>query len=163
MDGGGKDGKDAGWDDRMKGGLTRLIFLPDRKTFILLESPLPPEALVEAVLRGQWQPPAAYATKGRRAFHATQQGQVVVTPDEEGLPVIQPPDLSARQREVLQCLAEGLTNKQIAMRLGMSQRTVFNHQLALKHSLQVNTLAQAAAVGTMLGLCQPVASDKGNV
>jgi len=142
--------------------MTRLIFLPDRKTFILLESPLPPEELAEAVLRGQWQPPAAYAAKGRQAFHVTQQGQVVVvTPDDEGLPVIQPPDLSRRQCEVLQCLAEGLTNQQTAMRLGMSQRTVFNHQLALKHILQVNTLAQAAALGTMLGLCQPVSSVQG--
>ncbi|MDX9864595.1 MAG: LuxR C-terminal-related transcriptional regulator [Anaerolineaceae bacterium] len=142
--------------------MTRLIFLPDRKTFILLESPLPPEALTEAVLRGEWQPPSSYGAAGKRAFQATQQGQVVVvTPDEEGLPVISPPDLSRRQCEVLQCLAEGLTNKQIARRLGMSERTVFNHQLALKHSLQVNTLAQAAAVGTMLGLCQPVAGDKG--
>ncbi len=142
----------------MKGGVTRLIFLPDRKTFILLESPLAPEALAETVVRGQWQPPAAYAAPGRRAFHVTQQGQVVViTPDDEGLPVIQPPDLTRRQREVLQCLVEGLTNQQTAMRLGMSQRTVFNHQLALKQCLQVNTLAQAAAVGTMLGLCQPIA------
>ena len=142
----------------MKGGMTRLVFLPDRRTFILLESPLPPEELARAVLRGQWQPPASCRSAGKRAFHVSQQGQVVVvTPDEEGLPEILPPDLSRRQREVLQCLAEGLTNKQIARRLGMSPRTVFNHQLALKHSLQVNTLAQAAAVGTMLGLCQPVA------
>ena len=97
----------------MKGGMTRLIFLPDRKTFILLESPLPPEELAEAVVRGHWQPPAAYAAAGRGAFHVSQQGQVVVvTPDEEGLPVIPPPDLTRRQREVLQCLAEGLTNQQ---------------------------------------------------
>lgn len=152
-----KDGKDAGWGVSM----TRLIFLPDRKTFILLESPLAAEELAEAVVRGQWRPPAAYAAGGKRTFHVTRQGQVVVvTPDEQGLPMIPPPDLSERQREVLQCLAEGLTNKQIAMRLGMSQRTVFNHQLALKQSLQVNTLAQAAAVGTMLGLCQPVSSEE---
>jgi DNA-binding NarL/FixJ family response regulator len=146
----------------MKGGMTRLVFLPDRKTFIILESPLPPDELARAVLRGQWQPPASWAAQGKQTFHVTQQGQVVVvTPDEEGLPVIQPPDLSQRQREVLQCLVEGLTNKQIARRLGMSPRTVFNHQLALKQSLQVNTLAQAAAVGTMLGLCQPVSCERG--
>ena len=91
----------------MKGGMTRLIFLPDRKTFILLKSLLPPEELAEAVVRGHWQPPAAYAAAGRRAFHVTQQGQVVVTPDEEGLPVIPPPDLTRRQREVLQPLFMG--------------------------------------------------------
>ena len=144
--------------------MTRLIFLPDKKTFILLESPLTPDELAKAVLSGQWQPPAPWVAQNKRVFRAAQQGQVVVvTPDEEGLPVIQPPDLSLRQREVLQCLAEGLTNQQTAMRLGMSQRTVFNHQLALKHRLQVNTLAQAAAVGTMWGLCQPVTGEEGNV
>ena len=45
----------------------------------------------------------------------------------------------------------------------MSQRTVFNHQMALKQSLGVHTLAQAAAVGTMMGLCQPVASEDRNL
>ena len=89
--------------------MTRLIFLPDKKTFILLESPLTPDELAKAVLSGQWQPPAPWVAQNKRVFRAAQQGQVVVvTPDEEGLPVIQPPDLSLRQREVLQCLAEGV-------------------------------------------------------
>jgi len=41
----------------MKGGVTQLVFLPDRKTFILLESALAPEELARAVLHGRWQPP----------------------------------------------------------------------------------------------------------
>ncbi|MCD4671313.1 MAG: LuxR C-terminal-related transcriptional regulator [Anaerolineaceae bacterium] len=149
----------------MKGEMTRLVFLPDRKTFILLESPLPPEELAAAVLRGQWQPPIPYGVEGQRSFHVTQQGQVVVvTVDEDSLPAMRPSAaLSPRQLEVLQCLVEGLNNKQIARRLGMSERTVFNHQAALKHSLRVNTLAQAAAVGTMLGLCQPTSCERGEV
>jgi len=146
----------------MKGGVTQLVFLPDRKTFILLESALAPEELARAVLHGRWQPPAPYPAA---AFHVTQQGDVVVVSvDEEHLPSVPPaPRLTRRQREVLQCLAEGLTNKQIARQLGMSQRTVFNHQMALKRLLRVNTLAQAAAVGTMMGLCQPVASEEGSL
>jgi DNA-binding CsgD family transcriptional regulator len=71
--------------------------------------------------------------------------------------------LTRRQREVLQGLAEELTNKQIAQRLGMSQRIVFNHWAVLKQLLHVNTLAQAAAVGRMIGLCQPVSSEEGNL
>lgn len=141
---------------------TRLIFIPDRKTFILLESPLPPEELTAAVLGGHWRPPGPYAGAAGRKFHVSQQGEVVViTLDEKSLPSLPAgADLSRRQLAVLQCLAQGLTNKQIAKRLGMSERTVFNHQTAIKESLQVQTLAQAAAVGTMLGLCQPLASDE---
>ena len=139
---------------------TRLIFIPDCKTFILLESPLPPEELIAAVLRGHWQPPAPYAGVKGRKFHVSQQGEVVViTLDEKSMPSFPAgADLSVRQLAVLQCLAQGMTNKQIARQLGMSERTVFNHQTALKESLGVSTLAQAAAVGTMLGLCQPLAS-----
>lgn len=142
---------------------TRLIFIPDRKTFVLLESPLPAEELAAAVVRGHWQPPNPYAGSMGRKFHVSQQGGVVVITCDERMPSLPTgPDLSPRQLEVLQCLAEGLTNKQIARRLGMSERTVFNHQAALKESLGVSTLAQAAAVGTMLGLCQPVASGEEN-
>jgi two-component system response regulator FixJ len=37
-------------------------------------------------------------------------------------------ELSARQREVMDLVAEGLSNKQIAWRLGISQRTVENYR-----------------------------------
>ena len=144
---------------------TRLIFIPDSRTFILLESPLPAEDLTAAVLGGHWRPPGPYAGAAGRKFHVSQQGEVVmVTMDERSMPSLPAgADLSARQLAVLQCLAQGMTNKQIARQLGMSERTVFNHQTALKESLGVSTLAQAAAVGTMLGLCQPLASgEEGN-
>lgn len=139
--------------------MTRLIFIPDRQTFILLESPLSPPELVMAVVRGHWQPPAPYGNAGPLPLEVSEQGQVVIVTLKEE-PVHAPEiSLTPRQQEVLQCLAEGLTNKQISQRLGMSARTLFNHQTSLKESLHVNTLAQAAALGAVLGLCQPKSGD----
>jgi DNA-binding NarL/FixJ family response regulator len=46
--------------------------------------------------------------------------------------------LTERQREVLQLVAEGRTNAEIAARLGISQRTVENHRTALMQRLRLN-------------------------
>jgi DNA-binding CsgD family transcriptional regulator len=56
-----------------------------------------------------------------------------------------PLGLTARERTVLNLLAEGLSNRQIAGRLHRSERTVENHVAALLAKLNVETRAQAAA------------------
>jgi DNA-binding NarL/FixJ family response regulator len=53
-------------------------------------------------------------------------------------------NLTAREREVLDLLAEGLGNKQIARRLGISLKTVQNHVSHLVDKLQVADRTQAA-------------------
>ncbi len=53
-------------------------------------------------------------------------------------------DLSAREREVLDLLALGLTNKQIARRLGIAERTVKAHLTSVFHQLGVTDRTQAA-------------------
>lgn len=50
--------------------------------------------------------------------------------------------LTARQREVLQLLAEGKTMKQIAMLLGISPRTVESHKYEMMEVLGVTTSAE---------------------
>lgn len=50
-------------------------------------------------------------------------------------------NLSPREREVLDALAAGLANKQIADRFGISIRTVEQHRANLKKKLQARTLA----------------------
>jgi ATP/maltotriose-dependent transcriptional regulator MalT len=60
--------------------------------------------------------------------------------------------LTNREREVLTLLADGLGNKQIAARLGISTNTVKTHLELLFEKLGVSTRAQAVAAGVRLGL-----------
>jgi DNA-binding NarL/FixJ family response regulator len=56
--------------------------------------------------------------------------------------------LTAREREVLDSIAEGLSNKAIAERLYLSHRTVGVHVSNVLRKLEVNSRGQAAAVVT---------------
>jgi DNA-binding NarL/FixJ family response regulator len=56
----------------------------------------------------------------------------------------QPPDLTAREREVLSCLAAGMSNKQVARSLGISIRTVTVHVSNLLRKTQSASRTEAA-------------------
>ena len=60
--------------------------------------------------------------------------------------------LTAREREVLQLLADGLGNKQIAARLGISTSTVKTHLEELFDRLDVASRAEAVAAEVRRGL-----------
>ena len=63
-----------------------------------------------------------------------------------------PTVLSNREREILALLADGLVNKQIAARLGISANTVKTHLELLFDKLGVTTRAEAVATGVRRGL-----------
>ncbi len=52
--------------------------------------------------------------------------------------------LSDREMEILELIARGMTNKQIALRLGISHQTVKNHMTSILRKLAVNDRTQAA-------------------
>jgi two-component system response regulator DevR len=54
--------------------------------------------------------------------------------------------LSSQERRVLALVAEGLTNKQVGEKLGLSENTVKNYLVNVFEKLQVKRRAQAAAV-----------------
>ena len=60
--------------------------------------------------------------------------------------------LTARQREVLELLCEGLQNKQIARRLNIASATVKIHVANILRALNVSSRLQAAVVAMSLGL-----------
>ncbi len=64
--------------------------------------------------------------------------------------------LTARQREVLQLMAEGHSNKDIATRLGLSLRTVESHRADLMERLGVHNLPNLVLIALRSGLiCTP--------
>ena len=60
--------------------------------------------------------------------------------------------LTPREKEVLQLMAEGLANKQIAMRLSISEHTVKFHLSSLYGKLGVASRTEAVKRGLWLGL-----------
>ncbi|QKR99314.1 LuxR family transcriptional regulator [Sphingomonas sp. CL5.1] len=65
--------------------------------------------------------------------------------------VIQVETLSKREREVLAWTAAGRRQADIAVTLGLSERTVENHLRRIRHRLGVTTTAQAIRVGIRNG------------
>lgn len=61
-------------------------------------------------------------------------------------------ELTERELDVLQLLAEGLANKQIALRLGISENTVKFHSSAIYAKLGVTNRTEAVRRGARLGL-----------
>lgn len=63
--------------------------------------------------------------------------------------------LSEREREVLALVAEGLTNREIADRLILSEHTARNHVSRILEKLGLSRRSEAAALAARLGLGRP--------
>ena len=62
------------------------------------------------------------------------------------------PEVTARERKVLRLLAEGLTNRQIAERLVVSEHTVHRHVTNILRKLDLPSRTAAAAHAVRAGL-----------
>lgn len=103
-----------------------------------------------AVLRRDASPAELVA-----AIEAVVAGLVALHPDAVPRPpsaASTPEPLTRREREILTLLADGLGNKVIAARLGISDHTVKAHVGAIFDKLHVGTRAEAVALGLRLGL-----------
>ena len=69
-----------------------------------------------------------------------------------GIDSEQPPDLTLREREVLQLLAEGRTTKKIAERLNISVKTVETHRKNIMIKLDLFTMAELTKYAVRHGL-----------
>ncbi|PAP75688.1 helix-turn-helix transcriptional regulator [Rubrivirga marina] len=93
------------------------------------------------------------------ALGAVAQGLLVVDPafeDALGAPTGAVPDgvepLTDREREVLALLAEGLPNKLVADRLGITERTARYHVAQILAKLGAQSRTEAVVTGARLGL-----------
>jgi len=98
--------------------------------------------------------PAEEIARAVRALHA---GGTYLEPKVAAVLVRQAcgparPALTPREQEVLRCVADGLSNKQVARRLGISERTVKFHVASILTRLGAETRAQAVKLALEQGL-----------
>jgi two-component system, NarL family, response regulator YdfI len=124
-----------------------------------IDSDLPgaPRGTLQGVL-----PVCASETEIRSAIAAVAQGLLVLHPDiveHAAMPTTMPqaagdamePPLSPREAEILNLLAAGLGNKEIAGQLKISEHTVKFHVTSIFNKLSASTRAEAVAVGMRRG------------
>ena len=60
--------------------------------------------------------------------------------------------LSAREKQVLSFLADGMSTKQIAAQLDLSSKTIEHHRAHVMQKMQANSLAEVVKAYVSLGL-----------
>lgn len=83
------------------------------------------------------------------------QDWVIAHPMESANRPVSSSRLTRRQLDVLTSFSEGMTGKQIANQLNISQRSVSLHVAALKQNLQANTIAECVQKAARLGILKP--------
>ena len=91
-----------------------------------------------------------------RAIDAARTGEFYVDPGLSSTIVLDETDrtLSARQREILQMLADGMQTDAVARKLGLSTETVRTHTKRILAKLEASTRTQAVAIGIRHGLIE---------
>jgi DNA-binding NarL/FixJ family response regulator len=91
-----------------------------------------------------------------RAIEAARTGDFYVDPGLSSTIVLDEADrtLSARQREILQMLADGMQTDAVAEKLGLSTETVRTHTKRILAKLEASTRTQAVAIGIRHGLIE---------
>jgi DNA-binding NarL/FixJ family response regulator len=114
---------------------------------VLPEEPLAHvKGAVAQVLAGRMRPPPS---SGRLAGRLVAVGTAAAARREERRDLAFA-RISAREREVLRCLSEGATNKEIALRLRIEVQTVKNYVTRLLHKLRVQNRYDAVRVASDL-------------
>jgi len=98
---------------------------------------------------------AIEAVRAGRAYHSPEV-QRDLSDLVRGRPTQDPlAELTEREREVLKCVAEGLSTKETAARFEISARTVETHRANLMRKLGVRSVAQLVRIAIREGLIGP--------
>jgi LuxR family maltose regulon positive regulatory protein len=141
----------AGDATRALGALERAIALAEPEGFVRVfvdEGPPMARLLYEALARGV----ATDYTQRLLAAFPTLEPEQTADPDTQALPSSMIEPLSQRELEVLQLIAEGLTNQEIASRLFLSLHTVKSHARNIYGKLGVHNRTQAVTRARSLGV-----------
>jgi two-component system response regulator DegU len=105
--------------------------------------------VVRRVSRGEHPINESLTTRPKVAEHVLQQFQEL-TSKSEAEAFISP--LTPREIEILQYIAQGYLNKQIAAELGISEQTIKNHVTSILRKLNANARTEAVVVAIKQGL-----------
>jgi len=64
-------------------------------------------------------------------------------------------ELSSRERQVLELVANGLSNQEIGLKLGLAEKTIKHYMTNILTKLQVRSRVEAALLAARVGLGQP--------
>jgi len=95
----------------------------------------PPDELLSAI---------RYVHQGKSTLHPSVTKMLMLKIQQSGAPVAVEPILTNREIDVLQCLAQGLSNQEIARKLSISTRTVTTHVRNILEKLRLDNRTQAA-------------------
>ena len=154
---------DLGWD--AQGPISQLHEIDGDLPLLLLAND-DDEALAAALLAARrfpcfaLLPRTSAADAIMAAVDALMAGLIALAPDfarllaatAPSLPVDAPNPLTAREREVLNLLAAGLTNRAIAQQLGITPHTVKYHVNAIMSKLHAQSRTEAVVRATQRGL-----------
>lgn len=102
-------------------------------------------ALIRGVMRGEAPISRSLAARILNEFARNVRG-------EEGLDQLAAPLLTQREKEVLQLLVEGYTNKEIAQKLNIAENTVKNHLRNIMEKLHLQNRVQLAVYALKKGI-----------
>ena len=105
--------------------------------------------IIRRVAKGEHPINESLTSRPRVAEHVLQQFQEL-TSRSESEAFISP--LTPREIEILQYIAQGYLNKQIAAELGISEQTIKNHVTSILRKLNANARTEAVVVAIKQGL-----------
>jgi two-component system response regulator DegU len=105
--------------------------------------------IVRRVAKGEHPINESLTTRPKVAEHVLQQFQEL-SRRSEAEAFISP--LTPRETEILQYIAQGYLNKQIAAELGISEQTIKNHVTSILRKLNANARTEAVVVAIKQGL-----------
>ncbi len=149
---------DEAGDELPDASLARILLVGEPQVAGALDAMRSSETSIRAVLpawSSEWELRAAIA--------ATAEGLLVLHPDFANRALAAPGQaahdsgpgaqtLSPRESEILNLLATGLGNKQIASQLNISEHTVKFHVTSIFNKLNASSRAEAVAIGARRGL-----------
>jgi DNA-binding NarL/FixJ family response regulator len=139
---------------------------------VILTSTSHPEDAVAAVRRGAraWLTMPRHSEQLARVIRGVCQGEYWIPPDILGhvlrqlAPAVSAPChdplglLTSRERDVLQCAVDGLSNRQIARRLYLSPHTVRTHTRNMLNKLDAHSMAEMVTLARRSGM-RPAPED----